>query len=224
MSGRQRAGRTFAVSDLEEIRFSSCGPEVAFRFLQDAFVPRPVFLVGTVSASECYNVAPFSYVTPCATVPAAVVMSILQRDDGSDKDTLINLRATGEFVINAVTADIVDAANACAEILPPNVSEFDVTGLTPMLLSSCAPHVAQSPVRIECHVESETRIGNGAAGAATIVVATVTRAYVNSALYRGDGKMDVPALRLIGRSSVDQYLLADGQFTIARVDPVRATP
>ena len=139
MSGRQHAGWTIAVSDLEEIRFSSCGPEVAFRFLRDAFVPRPVFPVGAVSARACYNVAPFSYVTPCATVPAAVVMSIPQRDDGSDKDTLVNLRAAGEFVINAVTADNVDAANVCAEILPPNVSEFNVTGLTPMLLSSCAP-------------------------------------------------------------------------------------
>jgi hypothetical protein len=42
------------------------------------------------------------------------------------------------------------------------------------------------------------------------------RAYVAKAMYRGKGQLDIAALRLIGRTSVDQYLVADGQFTIAR--------
>jgi hypothetical protein len=48
------------------------------------------------------------------------------------------------------------------------------------------------------------------------VIASVTTAYVAKAMYRGKGQLDIAALRLIGRSSVDQYLIADGQFTIAR--------
>jgi hypothetical protein len=45
------------------------------------------------------------------------------------------------------------------------------------------------------------------------------RAYVAKAMYRGKGQLDIAALRLIGRTSVDQYLVADGQFTIARPNP-----
>lgn len=121
MSPSVTTAPSFKPSDLAEIKFPECGGEVSFRLLQDAFVPRPVFLVST-----------------------------------------------------------------------------------------------QSPVRLECKVESETRLGGDGAGAASIIVALITRAYVTKALYRGRGQIDVPALRLIGRSSVDQYLVADGQFTISR--------
>jgi flavin reductase (DIM6/NTAB) family NADH-FMN oxidoreductase RutF len=211
-----KAAPCFELNDLAEINLPNCGIDVAFRLLQDAFVPRPVFLVSTLSTGGTNNVAPFSYISPCTTIPAAVVISVLKRNDGSDKDTLVNLRSSGEFVINAVTWEIVEAANACAESLPPGISEFDTTGLTPVFLSCPTAHVAQSPVRLECRVESETRLGGDGAGAGSIVVASIVRAYVNKGVYRGDGKIDIAALRLIGRSSVDQYLIADDLFTIAR--------
>jgi hypothetical protein len=51
-----------------------------------------------------------------------------------------------------------------------------------------------------------------------LVIVAVTRAYVAKNVYRGNGQLDVAALRLIGRSGIDQYLVADGQFTIARPD------
>lgn len=177
MSESVKTAPSFELDDLAEISFPSCGADVAFRLLEDAFVPRPVFLVSTVSKGVANNVAPFSYISPYATIPTAVMISVLKRNDGSDKDTLVNFRTSGEFVINAVTAEFVEAANACAESLPPNVSEFDFTGLAPAFVSCRTPHVAQSPVRLECRVESETRLGGDGAGAASIVVASIVRAY-----------------------------------------------
>jgi len=216
MTTSPKTARSFSPDDLAEIKFPESGADVSFRLLQDVVVPRPVFLVSTVSDKAIANVAPFSYVSPAATTPTAFVLSVLRRDDGSEKDTLINLRASGELVINAVTEAIVQAANACAENLPPHVSEFEFAGLTPAFLAYRTPHVAQSPVRLECRVESETPLGGNGRGAASIVIVSVTRAYVSKEVYRGRGQLDIPALRLIGRSSVDQYLVADGQFTIAR--------
>jgi flavin reductase (DIM6/NTAB) family NADH-FMN oxidoreductase RutF len=88
-------------------------------------------------------------------------------------------------------------------------------GLRPCF-SSRTPHVAQSPLRFECKVESEIPFGSEGPGGASLVIASVTTAYVAKAMYRGKGQLDIAALRLIGRSSVDQYLIADGQFTIAQ--------
>jgi flavin reductase (DIM6/NTAB) family NADH-FMN oxidoreductase RutF len=214
---------TYAPDDLAEITHSDCGADVSFRLFQDSVVPRPVFLLSTISGSGINNVAPYSYLCPAATTPASFVLSLLRKDDGSEKDTIINLRSSGEVVVNAVTERIVHAANACAESVPPDVSEFELTGLTPAFFSSRAAHVAQSPVRFECGIESETSIGGPRAGAAAIVVLRVLRAFVAKDVYRGQGRIDVSALRLIGRSSVDQYLVADGQFTIARPDTGEAS-
>lgn len=206
----------FEAGDLAEIKFPESGPAVSFRLLQDAVVPRPVYLISTISKTGVNNVAPYSYISPAATTPTSFVLSILRRDDGSEKDTIINLRASGELVINAVTEPIVHAANACAENLPPHKSEFEFAGLTPAFLTSRTPHVAQSPLRFECRVESEIPFGGSGSGGTSLVIVSVTRAYVLKQMYRGGGQLDIAALRLIGRSSVDRYLVADGQFTIAR--------
>jgi flavin reductase (DIM6/NTAB) family NADH-FMN oxidoreductase RutF len=208
--------KSFAPNDLAEIRFPDSGAVVSFRLLQDGVVPRPVYLLSTVSKDGVNNVAPYSYISPAATTPTSFVLSVLRREDGSEKDTLINLRASGEVVINAVTEPLIYAANACAENLPANKSEFDLTGLTPAFFTCRAPHVAQSPLRFECRVESEIPFGGDGPGATSLVIVSVTRAYVAKTMYRGKGQLDIAALRLIGRSSVDQYLVADGQFTVAR--------
>jgi flavin reductase (DIM6/NTAB) family NADH-FMN oxidoreductase RutF len=209
-------GETFELDDLAEVNFPDSGAKVSFRLLQDAVVPRPVYLISTVSPSGVANVAPYSYVSPAATTPTSFVLSILRRDDGSEKDTLVNLRASGELVINAVNEAIVRAANACAENLPPHESEFEFAGLTPTFASCGTPHVAQSPIRFECKVEREIPCGGDHPGAAALVIVSVVRAYVSKTVYRGNGQLDIAALRLIGRSGVDQYLVADGQFTLAR--------
>ena len=214
---------SFGLNDLAEIVFPDSGANVSFRLLQDAVVPRPVYLISTSSSASIHNVAPYSYVSPAATVPTSFVISVLRREDGSEKDTLVNLRASGELVINAVTEAMVHAANACAENLPPDKSEFELAGLTPAFLSARAPHVAQSPLRFECRVEREIPFGGNGPGATSLVIVSVIRAYVAKAMYRGKGELDIPALRLIGRSSIDQYLVADGQFTIARPNTGEAT-
>lgn len=143
------------------------------------------------------------------------MLSVLKRPDGTEKDTLRNVRSVGELVINSVTEQMVYAANACADHLPPHESEFDFAGLTPTFCSCRTAHVAESPVRFECTLQSETALGHGR-GAASIVLVSVKRAYVASTIYSGKGQLDIEALRLIGRSGVEQYLVADGQFTIAR--------
>ena len=65
-------------------------------------------------------------------------------------------------------------------------------------------------------MENEVAFGRDRGGATSLVILTVKRAYIVKEMYRGKGELDIAALRLIGRSGIDQYLVADGQFTIAR--------
>jgi Flavin reductase like domain len=123
--------QAFEANDLADIGFPESGAAVSFRLLQDAVVPRPVYLISTISKAGVGNVAPYSYISPAATTPTSFVLSILRRDDGSEKDTLINLRASGELVINAVTEPIVHAANACAESLAPHKASLSSQALRP---------------------------------------------------------------------------------------------
>jgi flavin reductase (DIM6/NTAB) family NADH-FMN oxidoreductase RutF len=205
-------------SDLVEIDCRKCSPSLSFRLLQDLVVPRPVYLLSTISEQGVCNVAPYSYVMPAATSPAIFAITFLNKDDGSEKDTLLNLRVTGDLVINLVTHGMVQAANACGAALQPDISEFTATGLEPAFHTSRAPHVAQSPVRLECRYEREFPAGDGGAGAGTIVTVLVHRAYVLKAAYRKQGGVDVEPLRLIGRIGMDRYLIADDFFNVARPD------
>ena len=75
---------SFGLNDLAEITFPESGADVSFRLLQDAVVPRPVYLVSTISATAVNNVVPYSYISPAATTPTSFVLSVLRREDGSE--------------------------------------------------------------------------------------------------------------------------------------------
>ncbi len=215
----------YGADDMARLALDTGGPEVSLRLAQDGIIPRPVFLLSTVSAAGAANVAPYSYLCPVATVPPSLAVSFLRKADGSEKDTLLNLRATGEVVVNAVDAAIVEQANQCAENTPWGESEFALSGLTPLYMGSFrAPHVAESPLRLECRLESEITVGDGGPGSAVLVVLRVTAAYVAKAHHGGEGRIDAEAMRLIGRCGIDRYLVADGFFAIARPDTGEIPP
>lgn len=191
--------------------------EVFFRLLHDLFVPRPVFLIGTISHGIS-NLAPFSYINAASTRPPCVMFSILQKDDGSDKDTLRNLRETQQFTVNAVTSRIIEQANACGAALPRECSEFAECKLTPVA-STCilAPRVLESPVQLECSVLHLIPVTDSAEpGSATVCIGRVLAAHIANDFYLGDGALDVEQLALIGRCSVDRYLVADKFFQLDR--------
>jgi len=58
---------SFEINDLAEITFPESDAAVSFRLLQDAVVPRPVYLISRLSKTGVNNVAPYSYISPAAT-------------------------------------------------------------------------------------------------------------------------------------------------------------
>src|SRR5215213_7085189 len=104
-------------------------PDV-YHTLVGVVTPRPIAWVTSVSPAGAVNLAPFSFFNAFGANPPVVVFSPTNRRDGSKKDTLLNVEATGEFVLNAATAELAEKVNLSSKELPPDESEVVLTGLT----------------------------------------------------------------------------------------------
>ena len=116
------------------------GPEM-YRFMISAVVPRPIAFVSTRSADGAANLAPFSYFNALSSIPPLVGIAIVDRP-GDEKDTLRNIRDTGEFVVNLVCERMLPAMVRTAGDWPRDTSEFEIAGLTPST-SERAPDVSR---------------------------------------------------------------------------------
>ena len=133
-----------------------------YRVLTGVVVPRPIAFVSTVSADGVANLAPFSFFNAVAPDPPTVIFSSSRHAGRKDKDTLTNVEATGEFVVNVVVDDIAEAMNRTAAEYPAEANEFAIAGLTEAPSSIVkAPRVAESPVNMECRLNRVIDIGEG---------------------------------------------------------------
>lgn len=168
--------------------FDPADPDVNFyKMLTAVVVPRPIAWVSTVSADGIPNLAPHSfYSVACARPPIVSFTSV------GKKDTLRNVRETGEFVVNLAPARLLEDVNDSAARFAPDQSEPERLGiaLEPSVRVR-PPRVAASPVSIECRLHSATELGD-------------------STLVLGD-------VQLI---TVDPDVLVDGHPDYARLDPL----
>ena len=108
--------------------------------------PRPIGWISTRSASGVNNLAPYSFFNAFNYVPPIIGFASI-----GYKDTLRNIEETGEFVWNLTTRALAEAMNQSCAAVGPEVSEFDVAGLTPLASTLVTPpRVAESPVTMEC--------------------------------------------------------------------------
>jgi flavin reductase (DIM6/NTAB) family NADH-FMN oxidoreductase RutF len=122
-----------------------------YKLLGGLIVPRPIALVTTESAEGRINAAPFSFFNVLAEEPPLVVLSFGISAQGGAKDTTINIRDTGAFVVNLVDEPIAEAMNLCAIDFPPEVDEIAIAGLElAPSLKIAPPRIVQAPVNLEC--------------------------------------------------------------------------
>ncbi|EXJ61633.1 hypothetical protein A1O7_02062 [Cladophialophora yegresii CBS 114405] len=106
-------------------------PVQNYKLLISGIIPRPIgFLSTRAKDGTSTNLSPFSYTQMFNHDPPIFCVGFSGGFD-NEKDTLRNLRESGECVINMISEDFVEAANASAIDLPYGVSEWAVSGLTP---------------------------------------------------------------------------------------------
>jgi len=186
-----------------------------YHTLVSAIVPRPIAWVSTVSNDGIANLAPFSFFSGVTASPPSVMFSPVNRPDGSSKDTVVNIRANGQFVINVVPFALAEQMNQTSAEFPAEASEFEVVGLTPSKSERVAPPwVRESPIQMECELIQIVEIGDGAL-AANVVIGKILLVRVADQLTT-DGRIDAQKLDAIGRLGGKDYCRTTEQFSIER--------
>jgi flavin reductase (DIM6/NTAB) family NADH-FMN oxidoreductase RutF len=157
------------------------------------------------------NLAPVSFFTAVGRVPPKVSLTLQPRSDGVTlKDTFVNIRDTGEFVVNMTTLPQAEAVHRSAFEFDPDVDEFDALDLA---RGECevvnVPRVAAAPVALECRLD---RIFDVEGGNDHVVWGRVVRFHLRDGLYLDRGRVDTGALPVFGRLAAE-YNLVDNVFT-----------
>lgn len=161
-------------------------------------MPRPIAWVSTTSPEGVHNVAPFSFFNAFGASPVILGFAPMASDDRPQKDTLANVRALGEFVINIATEATLVQMDATGRPYPADVDEFSVARLTPAPSAAVKPpRIAQSPINFECKLFSLVPLGEGE-GSATLVLGRAVHVRVADDVLR-DGKIDPVLLAPVAR-------------------------
>jgi flavin reductase (DIM6/NTAB) family NADH-FMN oxidoreductase RutF len=187
-----------------------------YRTLVEVVTPRPIAWITTIDAHGHVNLAPFSFFNAFGANPPVVVFSPTLRRDGSKKDTLLNVEATGEFVVNGAVAPLAEQVNGSSKELPPGESEVEYVGLnTVPSVKVRPPRLAESPVNLECRVHSIIPIGTGPI-AANLVIGEVLALHVANQVLDANGRVDPRKLQTIARLGGDWYCHTSDLFEMKR--------
>ena len=143
------------------------------------------------------------------------MFSPVNRPDGSSKDTVVNIRDNGQFVINVVPFALAEQMNQTSAEFPAEASEFEATGLTPSKSEKVAPPwVKESPIQMECELIQIVEIGDGPL-AANVVIGKILLVRVDDQVTT-DGRIDAQKLDAIGRLGGKDYCRTTERFSIER--------
>ena len=143
--------------------------------------------------------------------PPIVILGIQPREDGRPKDTVANLRRSGEFVVHMVDMDLARAMLVTGRDLPPGQDEIALAGLTAVPARQvCAPRIAESPCAMECRTEQIIDYPRRA-----IVLGRVVQMFVRDACLDATGRYVNPdTYQPIARLHADNYVTSDRQIVL----------
>ena len=150
-----------------------------------AVVPRPIAFVSSMNEAGQVNLAPYSYAGVVAHDPPTVIFSACRKPDGNRKDTLANVEATGEFVLNFMSEWFVESANHCCGNFPADVNEMEESGLTPVASEVVRPpRVQESALQMECKLVHTQEIRNAKGDVtATVVFGEVQMFHIHESIH-----------------------------------------
>ncbi len=171
--------------------------------------PRPIGWISTLDAQGRANLAPFSFFNGCGDAPPMVMFAQTGRKSRPEpvKDSVANIRETGEFACNIVSQALKEAMNLSSGTYQPEVDEFELAGLTKAPGKAIsAPHVAEAPAVLECRlVKIVDDLPSWREHAFNImVIGEVVGVHIDDAIVK-DGRVDVLGYNPVARMGYMDY-------------------
>ncbi len=169
--------------------------------------PRPIGWVSSIDTAGVVNLAPFSFFNAVADAPQMVIICVNgSHKDGGLKDTLANIRATGEFVCSMATWELREQMNHSSIDAPHGVDEMTLAGLTP---APCRlvkpPRVAEAPAALECVLHQIVELPSTRPDTANnTIFGRVVGVHINRAIIK-DGMIDMSKFQPIARLGYNDY-------------------
>lgn len=181
------------------------------QFILGSVAPRPIAFVSTIDEQGRSNLAPYSFFNAFSSNPPIVVFSSNRRStNNTTKDTLHNVRVSGECVINSVNYSMVRQMAVASVDFPTGVSEFEKTGLTPLPADLVKPfRVAESHSHMECKVKDIITLGEGG-GAGHLIICEVVRMHVSKHVLDDRHRIIPDKMDLMGRMGRAFYVRCNG--------------
>jgi flavin reductase (DIM6/NTAB) family NADH-FMN oxidoreductase RutF len=195
-----------------------------YKLLIGSVVPRPIAWVSSVDAEGVRNLAPFSYFMAITHDPPTVAFSSGPR--GAEigggvrgkKDTLHNVEATREFVVNVVDDALAEAMNVTSGDYAADVDEFAKAGLAAAPSAKVkAPRVAAAPVSMECRLARIIPVGNLPHH---LIMGEIVHVHVRDDVFDpATGRLDMRRLKPVGRLAGHLYSHIHDIFEMKRPAP-----
>ena len=186
---------------------STLEPTAVYKLLISSVVPRPIAWVSSYDAAGVPNVAPFSYFMAITDSPPTIAFSCSPRAGAKGgapmfKDTLRNVEAMSEYVVNIVDDDRAEQMNLTSGDYAPEVDEFALTKLTAVPgVKVKAPRVAEAPISMECKLVRILPVGK-----ANLIIGEVVQWHVRDDIYdTATGRFDMHKLKPVGRLTGNLY-------------------
>lgn len=177
---------------------SSMSKGDGYKLIASLVMPRPIAWITSVDAAGVVNAAPYSFFNLLSADPPLAGVGFSAASDRDGKDTLANVRATGELVINLVSEDLAEAMNVTAVNAPRGTDESALAGLaTAPSTQVKPPRIADVPVSMECRTFQFVEPSAGS----TILLAEILEVHVRRDAFSDEERLhiDPSVLRLVGR-------------------------
>ncbi|RRJ92020.1 flavin reductase family protein [Paenimyroides tangerinum] len=187
-----------------------------YKLLTGLVIPRPIGWISTKDENGINNLAPFSFFNVVGEDPPHIMFSTV-RTGNKNKDTLNNVLATKEFVVNLVTEDLVEQMNLTSNNVTSDIDEFELANLTPIPSQTIKPmRVGEAKAHFECEMVHHYFLENHSNGGACVVIGKVKMIHINEEILLDNFKINLETYKPVARLAGSNYSKLGEIFTIKR--------
>jgi len=190
-------------------------------YLLGSIGPRPICFASTIDENGVPNIAPFSFFNVfSANPPIAIFSPARSGRTNTTKDTYNNVKCIPEVVINVVNYDIVHQTSLASSPYPPETSEFEKTGLTPIPSDLVKPaRIKESPIHLECKVLEVKELG-AEGGAGNLVICEIIKLHISEDVLDENQMVDQEKIDLVARMGGNWYCRTDNNSMFQIEKPI----